>query len=88
MKRGVGMIGERIRYLRLKKGYSISKLASEAGVSKSYLSNLDRGVQKNPSLQFLEKIVSPLNTTVDYLLSEEFEQERLEDADEKEEVSH
>ncbi|MDE5053932.1 helix-turn-helix transcriptional regulator [Niallia taxi] len=66
------MIGKRIRYLRLKKGYSISRLAKEAGVSKTYLSNLDRGLQNNPSLQFLEKVVSKLGTSVDYLLSSEF----------------
>lgn len=69
------MIGDRIRYLRIKKGYSITKLAKEAGVSKSYLSNLDRGLQNNPSLQFLEKIVSPLDSSVDYLIGDHIEEE-------------
>jgi len=69
------MIGDRIRYLRIKKGYSITKLAKEAGVSKSYLSNLDRGLQNNPSLQFLEKIVSQLDSSVDYLIGDHIEEE-------------
>ncbi|KAB7671709.1 helix-turn-helix domain-containing protein [Bacillus sp. B1-b2] len=66
------MIGERIRYLRLQKGYSISRLAKESGVSKTYLSNLDRGIQDNPSLQILEKIAKKLGTSVDHLISEDF----------------
>lgn len=69
------MIGERLRYLRKKKGYSISRLAKEAGVSKTYLSYLDRGLQNNPSLQFLEKVSSRLGISVEYLISEEFEKE-------------
>ncbi|MGP7818715.1 helix-turn-helix domain-containing protein [Niallia sp. 01092] len=70
------MIGERIRYLRQKKGYSISRLAREAGVSKTYLSNLDRGLQNNPSIHFLEKVVKVLGISVDYLISEEFQKEQ------------
>jgi XRE family transcriptional regulator, master regulator for biofilm formation len=71
------MIGERIKYLRLRKGYSISRLAKEAGVSKTYLSNLDRGIQNNPSLQFLEKVAERLGITVDQLISDEFKQDDI-----------
>lgn len=71
------MIGERIKYLRLRKGYSISRLAKEAGVSKTYLSNLDRGIQNNPSLQFLEKVAERLGITVDQLISDDFKQEDI-----------
>jgi XRE family transcriptional regulator of biofilm formation len=62
------MIGERLRELRQEKGYSISELAELAGVSKSYLSYIERDVQKNPSLQFLRKIASTLETDVEVLL--------------------
>ena len=71
------MIGERIRYLRLQKGYSISRLAKETGVSKTYLSNLDRGVQNNPSLQILEKVAARFGITVDQLISEDFKKEDI-----------
>jgi len=42
------MIGERIKRLREKKGYSITELARLADISKSYLSQLERGMQCNP----------------------------------------
>lgn len=65
------MIGERIRKLRRKKRYSITELAKRAGVSKSYLSYIERDVQKNPSLQFLTKIAETLDTSMEYLLGNE-----------------
>ncbi|WP_214628636.1 helix-turn-helix domain-containing protein [Paenibacillus agaridevorans] len=65
------MIGERIKSLREKKGYSITKLADLAGVSKSYLSYIERNVQNNPSLQVLAKIAYHLDTNMEYLLGEE-----------------
>ncbi|MEH7384942.1 helix-turn-helix domain-containing protein [Bacillus sp. JJ1521] len=64
------MIGERIKSLRRKKRYSITELAKRAGVSKSYLSYIERDVQKNPSLQFLTKIAETLDTSIEYLLGE------------------
>lgn len=65
------MIGERIKSLREKKGYSITKLADLAGVSKSYLSYIERNVQNNPSLQVLAKIAFHLDTNIEYLLGED-----------------
>jgi len=65
------MIGERIKTLREQKGYSITKLADLAGVSKSYLSYIERNVQNNPSLQVLAKIAFHLDTNIEYLLGEE-----------------
>lgn len=64
------MIGKRIKQLRQQKGFSISELANLADVSKSYLSQLERGLQSNPSLQFLVKVATPLNTSIDYLLKD------------------
>ncbi|WP_019155876.1 XRE family transcriptional regulator [Robertmurraya massiliosenegalensis] len=69
------MVGERIKELRKRKGYSISELAKHAGVSKSYLSYIERDVQKNPSLQFLSKIAKTLDTNIEYLLGQEIEEE-------------
>ncbi|GKU75850.1 XRE family transcriptional regulator [Paenibacillus sp. L3-i20] len=65
------MIGERIKSLREKKGYSITKLADLAGVSKSYLSYIERNVQNNPSLQVLAKIAYHLDTNIEFLLGED-----------------
>ncbi|MBD2798676.1 helix-turn-helix transcriptional regulator, partial [Xenorhabdus sp. 18] len=47
------MIGERIKRLRLQKGISLTELAEKAGVAKSYISSIERNLQKNPSIQFL-----------------------------------
>ena len=63
------MIGKRIRQLRKSRGYSLSELAEKAGVSKSYLSYLERDLQTNPSLQFLQKISVTLSTDIEYLLN-------------------
>ncbi|MGM0880097.1 MAG: helix-turn-helix domain-containing protein [Bacillota bacterium] len=65
------MIGDRIKSLRKKKGYSITKLAGLAGVSKSYLSYIERNMQNNPSLQVMAKIAAPLDSNIEYLLGEE-----------------
>ncbi|QFT90562.1 HTH-type transcriptional regulator SinR [Bacillus sp. THAF10] len=63
------MLGERLKRLRKSKGYSLSELSELAGVSKSYLSYLERNIQTNPSLQFLNKIATTLGTDLDYLLN-------------------
>lgn len=62
------MIGERIKILRQRKGYSLSELADLAGVSKSYLSYIERDLQKNPSLHVIAKIAAKLDTDIVYLL--------------------
>jgi len=64
------MIGERIKKLRKKKGYSLTELSKQAGVSKSYLSYIERDLQNNPSLKFLTKIAEQLDTSIEYLLEE------------------
>lgn len=64
------MIGQKIKRLRQQKGYSITELGRLADVSKSYLSQLERGLQTNPSLQFLVKVAGPLETNVQYLLGD------------------
>ncbi len=42
------MIGERIKRLRLQKGISLTELAEKAGVAKSYISSIERNLQKKP----------------------------------------
>jgi XRE family transcriptional regulator, master regulator for biofilm formation len=67
------MLGKTIRRLREDKGYTMSELAKHADVSKSYLSQIERSLQNNPSLQFLNKVASSLDTSIDYLLGVEVE---------------
>jgi XRE family transcriptional regulator of biofilm formation len=72
------MIGDRVKRLRLEKKMSLSELAEQAGVAKSYLSSLERNLQRNPSIQFLEKIAAVLNVPVDHLIHENINEEELD----------
>ncbi|KAA9032387.1 helix-turn-helix domain-containing protein [Niallia endozanthoxylica] len=63
------MIGKKIQQIREEKGLSISELAKKANVSKSYLSEIERGLQTNPSLQFLNKISLSLDIHLETLLN-------------------
>ncbi|MGG3449613.1 helix-turn-helix domain-containing protein [Domibacillus aminovorans] len=65
------MIGNRIKQLREKRGYTLTKLAQEAQISKSYLSNLERKPTVNPSLYILSKIAAALGITTDHLIKPE-----------------
>lgn len=68
------MIGKRVQHMRLSKGLSLTQLAERAGVAKSYLSAIERDIQSNPSIRFLEKIAVVLHSSVDELLHEDKEQ--------------
>ena len=72
------MIGDRVKKLRLEKKMSLSELAEQAGVAKSYLSSLERNLQRNPSIQFLEKISAVLNVPVDQLIHEQMNKDDLD----------
>jgi len=63
------MIGERIQALRKRNGLSLTELSQRAGVAKSYLSSIERGLQQNPSIQFLEKISEVLHVSVEQLVN-------------------
>ncbi|MGG0186552.1 helix-turn-helix domain-containing protein [Bacillus rhizoplanae] len=75
------MIGERIKRLRLQRGISLTELAEKAGVAKSYISSIERNLQKNPSIQFLEKISNVLHVSVDVLLHDEPTEEQAMDSE-------
>lgn len=71
------MIGKRVQQLRLAKGMSLTELAERAGVAKSYLSSIERDLQSNPSIQFLEKVGQVLGVSVDQFLHPK-EEEQLD----------
>lgn len=60
-----------IKRFREEKQMSLSELASRAHVAKSYLSSIERNLQVNPSLQFLEKIADVLDASVQELIEEQ-----------------
>ncbi|WP_066314128.1 XRE family transcriptional regulator [Bacillus sp. FJAT-29814] len=63
------MIGDRIKKLRKQKGISLTELADRADISKSYLSNIERNLNQNPSIHFLMKLAKPLDVSIEYLLT-------------------
>lgn len=65
------MIGQRIQLLRKKNALSLTELSQRACVAKSYLSSIERGIQQNPSIQFLEKISEVLHVTVEDLIHDD-----------------
>ncbi|MDQ0196569.1 helix-turn-helix domain-containing protein [Paenibacillus wynnii] len=76
-------LGQRIHQLRLEKDLSLSELADRAHVAKSYLSNVERNIQSNPSIMFIEKIADALQVSMHILLYGELSEteEALLDSD-------
>ncbi|SFB29849.1 Transcriptional regulator, contains XRE-family HTH domain [Cohnella sp. OV330] len=72
------MIGERIQMLRKTKNLSLTELSEKASVAKSYLSSIERGIQQNPSIQFLEKVGAVLGISVEEFLQSEEKQAAAE----------
>src|SRR3954449_8394054 len=65
------MIGKNIYWLRKEKGLTLSELAERANVAKSYLSNIERDINQNPSINIVEKIAQVLNVDVKTLINGE-----------------
>jgi XRE family transcriptional regulator, regulator of sulfur utilization len=63
-------LGERIRLERLRRKLSLERLAASAGVSRSMLSDVERG-EKVPSVLVLDRIATGLGTSIARLLGEE-----------------
>ena len=56
-------VGERIRYFRELKGWSVNRLANKAGVSQSYLRDIELE-NKNPTVEFLSLICDTLEISL------------------------
>lgn len=66
------LLGQRLRQQRQKKGLTMEQLAEMVGLSKNYISLIERG-QKLPSMATLIKIVNSLHISADILLCDEVE---------------
>lgn len=62
------MIGKNISTIRKQRGLTLSELAVRTGISKSYLSNIERNLKQNPSIQVIEKIALVLKVDLKILL--------------------
>ena len=59
-------LGHRIRRARQTKGLTGAQLAESIGVSANYISELERGIKKNPSMQVIAGMSDVLSVPVDY----------------------
>lgn len=75
------MIGKNIYDLRKSRGLSLTELSERSSISKSYLSNIERNLNKNPSIQILEKIASVLKVEVKSLINSEKPQDTIQQLD-------
>ena len=69
------MIGKNIYEIRKQRGFTLSELAERAKISKSYLSNIERNINKNPSIQVIKKIAMVLEIDLKALLNTEIIEE-------------
>lgn len=63
-------LGEKIRRLRQKQGYTLEKLADLSGSSKSYIWELENKNPPRPSADKVAKIAAALKVTTDFLLDD------------------
>ena len=66
----IAALGERIRLERLQRRFSLEALAARTGVSRSMLSDIERGT-KVPTVLVLDRIATGLGTSIARLLGEE-----------------
>lgn len=64
---GQGRLGERVRQLRVRRGWSLESLADASGVSRSMLSQIERD-QTNPTLYVACRIAQAFNLTLGELV--------------------
>ena len=63
------MIGKKISEIRKDRGFTLSELAERSNISKSYLSNIERDLNQNPSVEVVIKLANVLQVEIDTILS-------------------
>lgn len=73
------MIGSKIKELRLRHGLTVTELARKVGVSKSYISGIERGVRENVSTDILSNIATTLEVNISELFKTNEPTDELEE---------
>ncbi len=60
-------LGQNVRRLRVEKGLSQEAFAHEAGIHRTYVSDIERGA-RNPTILIVEKLAERLGATASELL--------------------
>jgi transcriptional regulator with XRE-family HTH domain len=72
-------IGARIKARRLELGWTLERLATEAKVSKGFLSDLENGVRKTAGGNYLREIANALQFSLDHLITGAVDENRGQD---------
>lgn len=64
------MFGENINRIRESKSMGLNETARRAGISGSYLSDIEKGIKKNPGIETLYKIAEALGVKMKELVSD------------------
>ncbi|MFD2170924.1 helix-turn-helix domain-containing protein [Tumebacillus lipolyticus] len=70
-------LGDRIRRARQHRKITGAQLATSIGVSATYISELERGVKKNPSMQVIAGMAEVMSYPIDYFFG--VEEKKLRD---------
>jgi transcriptional regulator with XRE-family HTH domain len=60
-------LGANVRRLRREKGWSQEEFADHAGIHRTYVSDIERGV-RNPTVSVVEKLATPLGVSAGTLI--------------------
>ena len=71
-------VSKRITYLRTQKNYSVNKLASAAGISQSFLRDVELG-NKNITVEYLSYICEALDISLADFFSDSFSERMSND---------
>lgn len=69
-------VGKRIHFFRQKRGLTVNRLAYLAGVSQSYLRDVELG-NKQPTVEYLSYICDALKISLEQFFSSEETQDKL-----------
>lgn len=58
------MFNNKMREIRMALGITLEELSERTGISIGYLSHLERGTRKNPSIALMDKISYALGKTI------------------------
>ena len=60
--------GKNLKYIRIRKDWTLDDLSKLSGVNKGYLSNLENGIQTNPGLEIVEKLAKAFDMPVQAMI--------------------
>ena len=58
------MYQNRMKKIRKEKGITLTDISIKTGISVGYLSHLEKGTRKNPSIEMMDKIAKVLEKSV------------------------